>query len=174
MSTNANHPAVQTYLRALREARHFEPPFNAVLITMLTSVLQIHELTSPSTHLEAHSLAAGHGDGARRMPAPSALTATLGGCGSVTKILSVVGVSPATLRGLLDSQLMDHDGLAGASAVEEVWALAVDGLIAAATEPEVRRAVRAWIGHGVAAEHDLKVLADLIDTCCRRAGYTFG
>jgi len=169
---NATHPTAGTYVAALVQVRDFPAPFDAVLMTMLTGLLQFHELVAPPTYVDGtHLRVQGTRRQLRTMPASTALTATLRRAGSVSKILAVAGVSAPALKGMLATQLLDHEGLAGAMTVEDVWALAISGLTRAAVSPTTRRAIRAYVGHGTASDADLRSVAELIDECCRRGGY---
>lgn len=177
---------VAAYVSAMAATRDLEAPYGAIVLTMMTGLLQVHEIQEPTTTFDGANLQVVSVDRIRRprnrrVCAPRTLAAVLGRPGVVSSRLGCMATSLPGLPARLRTVLLDHEQTPGLASPENIHATALHGLLAAAADGTQRMAVLRYAGlipvpqgetsvPGL-ADPGLVAVAGLVDRLVRRAGF---
>lgn len=186
MTTTHRTGPVAAYVNAMAATLHLEAPYGALALSMMTGLLQVHEIQAPTTIFDGTWLQVASADQLRhrrnrRVYAPQALAAVLGQPGTVSSRLGLAAASLPGLPARLRTVLLDHEHTPGLASPENIHATALQGLLAAATDGTERMAVLRYAGLSQAlraepsvpglADPGLVTIAALVDRLVRRAGF---
>jgi hypothetical protein len=186
-TTPSTPPTTTNFTGLLRATGEIEQPHGAITFTMLTTLLRIHELVRPTTTVRSGMLCVADphpSEGLARgriVPLPRAVQQVLvRDTGSLTSCLGIPNTLVGGLTAELRRVLADLEGDTGS--LEQVWPMAVQGAMTAATSARDRAAVLAFTGihqtgnraraqRATLSDQDMQNVADLLDGLVIAAGF---